>query len=71
MVYATLMINKIRKNVRYGNDATTPEELHATLTDQYNEAGKSVKNINKVFQTWFLFPWVIFFIASSLEAKKF
>ena len=70
MVYATVTINKIWKNVKIENNVTTAEALHATLTDQYDEAGKRVKSINKVFQTWFLFPWVIFFIASSLDAKN-
>ena len=48
----------------------TPEALHAELTDQYTLAGERVKAINEVFQTWFLFPWVIFFISSSLDAKE-
>lgn len=40
MVYATLMIKKIWKNVDCEKHAkiNTPDELHATLTDQYNEA---------------------------------
>lgn len=72
MVMATLMIKKIWKEVPnvQVNDSITAVRLHATLTDRYREAGERVRKINEVFQTWFLFPWVAFFIASSVDAKN-
>ena len=42
---------------------------HAQLTNEYMQAGQEVQKITNIFETWFLFPWIIFFLASSLEAK--
>lgn len=34
----------------------------------YSKIGKQVKEINELFQTWFVLPWVIYLIVSSLKA---
>ncbi|CAI8021084.1 hypothetical protein GBAR_LOCUS12549 [Geodia barretti] len=70
MVISTLTIKKIWEEVPKHDGGMTAIRLHASLTDQYVEAGERVKRINEVFQAWFLFPWVIFFIASSVDAKN-
>ena len=72
MVIATLTVKKIWEEVyaEQPDNGVTAIRLHAKLTDGYVEAGERVKRINEVFQTWFLFPWVIFFIASSVGARN-
>ena len=44
--------------------------LHAKLTEKYAKAGKKVKKRTQIFQKWFLFPWIIYFLVSSLKAKN-
>lgn len=77
MVAATLFVREIwaaTYNMENFMDIT-PEQrratrVHARLTAEYTKRGKMVQAIASIFQTWFLFPWIIFFMASSLEAKK-
>ena len=33
----------------------------------YSNVGKQVRVINELFQTWFIIPWVVYLIASSLK----
>ena len=70
MVISTLTIKKIWEEVPKHDGDMNAIRLHASLTDQYVEAGERVKRINEVFQAWFLFPWVIFFIASSVDTRN-
>lgn len=64
MVFATFAVREIWMN-------NTPE---SGSTDQlykiYEEKGEKAQKVVGIFQTWFLFPWIIFFIASSLECKN-
>jgi len=59
-------LNITRTTISSGQNAVS---LHATLTMEYQEAGKKVKKIVRIFQSWFLLPWIVFFLASSVEAK--
>ena len=34
---------------------------------EYNNIGKQVEEIQELFQTWFIIPWVIYVIAASLK----
>ena len=73
MVFATLKVKEIWKNVPAGiqnANEDNPMSLHTSLTDIYTNAGEQVKKIAKIFETWFLFPWIIFFLVSSLKAKN-
>ena len=75
MVFATLKVIKIWKNASESISESsasdhTAEALHARLTDEYTRAGEEVQEITKIFETWFLFPWIAFFLASSLDAKN-
>lgn len=38
--------------------------------NEYKETGDKVKGIAEIFQIWFIIPWVIFFVASSLDANR-
>ena len=75
MVFATLKVKNIWK---YASESIsessasnhTAVSLHARLTDEYTRAGEEVKGITTIFETWFLFPWIAFFLASSLHAKN-
>ena len=74
MVAATLKVRELWYDVAIpgtgSNKGTADSEaLHATLTKKYQEAGKEVTKIAHIFQSWFLLPWIIFFLASSVEAK--
>ncbi len=70
MVIALLKIREIWGKFPDTSQCRSAVQLHAKLTDKYIEAGKQVQEITGIFQTWFLFPWIIFFLASSLEAKN-
>ena len=61
MVFATFVVREIWMD-------NTPESESAD--ELYKEKGEKVQKVAGIFQTWFLFPWIIFFIASSLEAKN-
>lgn len=47
----------------------TDGPLHAKLREKYANAGERVKKRTQIFQKWFLFPWIIYFLLSSLKAK--
>ena len=66
MVFATLKVKEIWKTDIQISDEETP----ASLTSKYRKAGEKVKKIARIFETWFLFPWIIFFLVSSLKAKN-
>lgn len=38
--------------------------------EEYSSIGKQVKVINELFQTWFIIPWVFYFIVSSLNTSS-
>ena len=40
---------------------------YQTRVKGYAEIGKKVQVIQELFQTWFILPWVIYFVASSLK----
>ena len=69
MVVATLRVREVwRKVATTKSTQKTAVALHASLTREYMDAGKKVKNIANIFQSWFLFPWIIFALESYLEA---
>lgn len=35
--------------------------------EKYNEKGEKVQVIQELFQTWFVVPWLVYFVASSLQ----
>ena len=37
--------------------------------EEYEKAGKKAETIQKLFQTWFIVPWVIYIVASYLKVK--
>ncbi len=39
-------------------------------TKGYKETGDQVKGIVSIFNTWYIIPWVVFFVASSLDVKE-
>ena len=59
MVFATFTVREIWKNA-----ADTLSRA------DYIDKGEKAQKVTRIFQTWFLFPWIVFFIASSLEAKN-
>ena len=52
----------------YLNDKAAASQDHKRRTDAYTEKGCLVKRIHEIFQTWFTIPWILYFIASSLES---
>lgn len=61
MVFATFAVREIWMNNTY--ESKSIDEL-------YKAKGDKVQKVAGIFQTWFLFPWIIFFAASSLECKN-
>jgi hypothetical protein len=39
-------------------------------TKGYKETGDQIKGIVSIFNTWYIIPWVVFFVASSLDVKE-
>ena len=64
MVFVTFIVREIWKN-----DAIS-EISSDMLTANYINKGKRAQKVARIFQKWFLFPWIVFFLASSLEAKN-
>ena len=48
---------------------STAEHLQCWING-YREVGNQVKGIVSIFHTWYIIPWVVFFIASSLDVKQ-
>ena len=42
---------------------------HRSRTQDYTQRGGKVEQILQIFQTWFILPWVLYFIASSLDTE--
>ena len=40
---------------------------HEELTKKYSKRGHEVQKITEIFQTWFVIPWITFFVASSIK----
>ena len=57
-------------NQRYFNDWDNTANRLQHWTKEYKTKGDKIKEIVEIFQTWFIIPWVIFFIASSLDANQ-
>ena len=43
---------------------------YGELADTYEQIGQKVKCITQIFQTWFMLPWIIFFIVTSTQTKN-
>ena len=43
---------------------------HSKRTQDYTQRGEKVERILQIFQTWFILPWVLYFIASSLDTEE-
>ena len=49
------------------NDWKTVSSNYKYHADAYKDIGKKAMEINELFQTWFIIPWMVYFIASSLK----
>ena len=82
LMLATIVVNKIwlydeeesdshtkepETYSEYLQDRAVTNEDHKSRTDDYIGRGGKVEVISEIFQTWFIIPWVLFFIGSSLE----
>lgn len=52
----------------YLEDRKTVIEDYKERTKDYFYKGQKVERILKIFQTWFLIPWLLFYVGSSLDA---
>lgn len=43
---------------------------HRRLIATYRERGRVVSNFTRVFHTWYLIPWIAFFIATSVKTTR-
>jgi hypothetical protein len=54
----------------YLEDRKIASQDHSKRSLEYIMKGRKVERIHNIFQTWFILPWVFFFIASSLKTDQ-
>ena len=54
----------------YLEDRKIVSQDHSKRSLEYIIKGEKVERIQNIFQTWFILPWVFFFIASSLKTDQ-
>ena len=62
-------VENASKNKNFFSDWKTTANRLKHWVNGYDETGDKVKEILKIFQTWFIIPWVTFFIALSLDVN--
>jgi hypothetical protein len=55
---------------KYYADWNNTAERLQHWTNGYEETGKNAKDIIKIFETWFILPWIHFFIQASLDVNQ-
>lgn len=53
--------------MQYLEDREIANEDHSTRSQEYIERGKRVECILEIFRMWFILPWLLYFISSSLD----
>ncbi len=56
--------------VEYLKDRGIASEDHKIRMKDYVKRGGEVERILEIFQTWFIVPWVLYFISSSLDTDQ-
>lgn len=59
-----------KQYVDYLTDREVTSEDHKNRTEDYIEKGSEVERIEEIFETWFIIPWVLYFISSSLDTEN-
>jgi hypothetical protein len=54
-------------NVKFLQDWKIVSTDYKQIFEKYHEIGKQVQVYQELFQTWFIVPWIIYFINSSLK----
>ena len=52
---------------RFAQGMYETDEYVKMLDKKYHEDGELAHTCNEIFQAWFILPWIIYFIAASLE----
>ena len=60
-------LNEPANYTEYLADRNIVCEDHQTRTIDYAKRGREVERILEIFQTWFVLPWLLFFVGSSLD----
>lgn len=55
--------------MEYLEDRKVASIDHMMRTDEYTNKGRMVEPILEMFQAWFIIPWVLYFIGSSLDTE--
>lgn len=53
---------------QYLEDRESVSQDHATRWHDYIQRGRRIEYILEIFQTWFVLPWLLYFIGSSLSS---
>ena len=61
---------KAEKNADEENKNRTVDEIILELKETYNQRGEAAKSIMEIFQSWFLIPWIIFFLVNALSVSN-
>lgn len=51
-------------------DWSVVSKKHGELAVRYEQVGEKVECVTQIFQTWFMVPWIIFFIVASAETNN-
>ena len=58
------------KSTIFLTDWTASSTKHNELSKQYDERGEKSQQVGEIFKTWFIVPWITFFIATSIKTKN-
>jgi len=68
--YDTDAMEDIENNIIFLRDWKASSKIHAELSQRYDECGKKSQQVGEIFKTWFIIPWITFFIATSIKTKN-
>ena len=65
-----LRSEELSQGERFIEDWSVVSKKHGELAVRYEQVGQKVECITQIFQTWFMIPWIIFFIVASAETNN-
>ena len=62
-------VEQLNQNENFLKDWKVSSNEHDELSKQYEQRGKNSQIICEIFKTWFIVPWITYFIATSIKTK--
>ena len=66
----TSKLEQLSQEEQFIEDWSVVSKKHGELAVRYEQVGQKVECITQIFQTWFMIPWIIFFIVASAETNN-